>query len=129
MRRISIGQVLLIHKYLIEVSGGVDGIRDYRLLDSAVQAPFQTFDGEDLYPGSMLKAAALCFGLIQNHPFIDGNKRIGVHMLDVFLQINGIHLQYSDEDLVELGFSVADGVWGYAEILAWISKHTSEAAT
>ncbi|MDX9985213.1 Fic family protein [Sphaerochaeta sp.] len=51
----------------------MDGIGDYRLLDSAVQAPFQTFDGEDLYPGRMLKAAALCFGLIQNHPFIDGN--------------------------------------------------------
>ena len=81
---ISFEQTLLVHRYLIEVSGGMDGLRDQASLESALNAPFQTFEGEDLYPGKERKAAALCFGLIQNHPFIDGNKRIGVHLCDVF---------------------------------------------
>ncbi len=84
-------------------------MRDKAALDSAISAPFQTFGGEDLYPGKELKAAALCFGLIQNHPFIDGNKRIGVHLCDVFLELNGIRLDFTDNDLVRLGLSVADG--------------------
>jgi death-on-curing protein len=85
MIRFSTEQTLLIHSYLIEVSGGTEGLRDEAALESALRAPFQTFGGEDLYPGKLRKAAALCFGLIQNHPFVDGNKRIGVHLCDVFL--------------------------------------------
>lgn len=77
MIRFSTEQTLLIHSYLIEVSGGTEGLRDEAALESALRAPFQTFGGEDLYPGKLRKAAALCFGLIQNHPFVDGNKRIG----------------------------------------------------
>ncbi|WP_320127832.1 type II toxin-antitoxin system death-on-curing family toxin [uncultured Sphaerochaeta sp.] len=92
-------------------------------MESALSNPFQTFSGEDLYPGKKRKAAALCFGLIQNHPFIDGNKRIGVHILDVFLQINGIKLEYSDDNLVQLGLSVADGSCKIIDIHAWITKH------
>ena len=112
-----------IHSYLIEVSGGAEGLRDEAALESALRAPFQTFSGEDLYPGKLRKAAALCFGLIQNHPFVDGNKRIGVHLCDVFLELNGIKLDYTDEDLVQLGLSVADGSWGMPDILAWIMRH------
>jgi death-on-curing protein len=123
MIRISIDQTLLIHKYLIESSGGSEGLRDKAALESALSAPFQTFDGEDLYSGKELKGAALCFGLIQNHPFIDGNKRIGVHLCDVFLELNGIRLEYTDDDLVLLGLSVADGSWKIPEILAWIVQH------
>ncbi|PKL26945.1 MAG: type II toxin-antitoxin system death-on-curing family toxin [Spirochaetae bacterium HGW-Spirochaetae-2] len=123
MIRFSLEQTLLVHSYLIEVSGGLEGLRDRAALESALSAPFQTFGGEDLYPGKVRKAAALCFGLIQNHPFIDGNKRIGVHLCDVFLELNGIKLEYTDEDLVQLGLSVADGSWGIPEILAWISRH------
>ena len=111
MIRFSVEQALLIHKYLIEVSGGAEGLRDKGALESALDTPFQTFGGEDLYPGKEQKAAALCFGLIQNHPFIDGNKRIGVHLCDVFLELNGIKLRYIDDDLVLLGLSVADGSW------------------
>lgn len=123
MIRFSIEQTLLIHSYLIEVSGGMEGLRDEAALESALRAPFQTFGGEDLYPGKLRKAAALCFGLIQNHPFVDGNKRIGVHLCDVFLELNGIKLDYTDEDLVQLGLSVADGSWGMPDILAWIMRH------
>jgi len=86
MIRISLSQTLLIHKYLIEVSGGMQGLRDQAALESALHTPYQTFDREDLYPGKERKAAALCYGLIQNHPFVDGNKRIGVHLCDVFLE-------------------------------------------
>jgi len=123
MIRISLSQALLIQKYLIEVSGGMHGLRDQSALESALHTPYQTFEGDDLYPGKERKAAALCFGLIQNHPFVDGNKRIGVHLCDVFLEINGIKLEYSDEDLVQLGLSVADGSWKIPDILAWIMKH------
>jgi death-on-curing protein len=123
MIRFSTEQTLLIHSYLIEVSGGTEGLRDEAALESALRAPFQTFGGEDLYPGKLRKAAALCFGLIQNHPFVDGNKRIGVHLCDVFLELNGIKLEYTDEDLVQLGLSVADGSWGMPDILAWIMRH------
>jgi len=123
MIRISLSQTLLIHKYLIEVSGGMQGLRDQAALESALHTPYQTFDREDLYPGKERKAAALCYGLIQNHPFVDGNKRIGVHLCDVFLEINGIKLEYSDDDLVQLGLSVADGTWKIPDILSWIVKH------
>ena len=77
----------------------------------------------DLYPGKTRKAAALCYGVIQNHPFVDGNKRIGVHLCDVFLEINGIKLEYSDNDLVELGLSVASGAWSIPDVLSWIMRH------
>jgi len=123
MIRFSTEQTLLIHSYLIEVSGGMEGLRDEAALESALRAPFQTFGGEDLYPGKLRKAAALCFGLIQNHPFVDGNKRIGVHLCDVFPELNGIKLDYTDEDLVQLGLSVADGSWGMPDILAWLMRH------
>lgn len=123
MIRISVNQVLLVHKYLIEVFGGIDGVRDYSALESAINAPFQTFGGEDLYPSKERKAAALCFALIQNHPFVDGNKRVGVHICDVFLEINGIKLEYTDEDLVRLGLAVADNTWKTPDILAWIFQH------
>lgn len=123
MIRLSLEQALLIHRYLIEVSGGMEGLRDQAALESALNTPFQTFGGEDLYPGKERKAAALCFGLTQNHPFIDGNKRIGVHLCDVFLEVNGIKLEYTDDDLVQLGLSIADGSWKTPDILAWIAKH------
>ncbi len=123
MITISLPQALLIQKYLIEASGGMYGLRDHGALESALNTPFQTFDGKDLYPGKERKAAALCYCLIQNHPFIDGNKRIGVHLCDVFLEINGVRLEFSDEDLVELGLSVADGSWKIPEIHNWISNH------
>ncbi len=82
MIRFSTEQTLLIHSYLIEVSGGTEGLRDEAALESALRAPFQTFGGEDLYPGKLRKAAALCFGLIQNHPFIDDPFAQRLHIFD-----------------------------------------------
>ena len=81
MKQISIEQIKLIHSELVKETGGSDGLRDISLLESAIYAPFQTFDRESLYPSVQQKAAKPCAGLIQNHPFVDGNKRTGVHII------------------------------------------------
>ena len=90
MIRLSKPQILLLHEQLIAETGGSSGLRDEGMLDSALNAPFQTFGGEDVYPSLQQKAARLCFGLVKNHPFVDGNKRIGAHVMLVFLALNGI---------------------------------------
>ena len=90
MIRLSKTQILLLHEQLIAETGGSSGLRDEGMLDSALNAPFQTFGGEDVYPSLQQKAARLCFGLVKNHPFLDGNKRIGAHVMLVFLALNGV---------------------------------------
>ena len=90
MSRLSKPQILLLHEQLIAETGGSSGLRDEGMLDSALNTPFQTFAGKDVYPSLQQKAARLCFGLVKNHPFVDGNKRIGAHVMLVFLALNGI---------------------------------------
>ena len=90
MIRLSKPQILLLHEQLIAETGGSSDLRDEGMLDSALNAPFQTFGGEDIYPSLQQKAARLCFGLVKNHPFVDGNKRIGAHVMLVFLALNGV---------------------------------------
>ena len=110
-------QILLLHSQLIEGFGGSSDIRDNALLDSAINTPFQTYDSEELYPTLLDKASRLCFGLVKNHPFVDGNKRIGTHAMLVFLAINGVELEYSDTELINLILSVAAGTqsrFGYS---------------
>ncbi len=94
MIRLTKEQVLMLHTQLIESTGGCDGIRDEGLLDSALESPFQSFSGEVLYPSVQAKAARLCYGLVKNHAMMDGNKRIGVHAMLVFLAVNGYELNY-----------------------------------
>ena len=94
MIRLTKEQVLMLHTQLIESTGGCDGIRDEGLLDSALESPFQSFIGEVLYPSVQAKAARLCYGLVKNHAMMDGNKRIGVHAMLVFLAVNGYELNY-----------------------------------
>ena len=89
MIRLTKKQVLMLHTQLIESTGGSDGIRDEGLLDSALESPFQSFGGEELYPSIQAKAARLCYGLVKNHAMVDGNKRIGAHTMLVFLAVNG----------------------------------------
>lgn len=120
---LSKSQVLLVHKMMIEKTGGLDGVRDESLLDSALNVPFQTFDGKDIYPALLPKAAALCRSLVSNHPFADGNKRTGVHTMLIFLEINGVELNYMQNDLVELGLGVASGKMAYDDILIWLTEH------
>ena len=90
MIRLSKPQILLLHEQLVAETGGSSGLRDEGMLDSALNTPFQTFAGKDVYPSLQQKAARLCFGLVKNHPFVDGNKRIGAHVMLVFLALNGI---------------------------------------
>ena len=119
-------QILLLHSALIRQSGGSDGIRDEGLLDSAVSTPFQTFADQELYPSLLEKAARLGFGLICNHPFIDGNKRIDTHAMLVFLDINQITLSYEDDDLIETILRVASGTLDYNGLLGWLQEHLEE---
>ena len=116
-------QVVKIHRSLIEKTGGMDGIRDAQLLDSALKTPFQTFGGNNLYPDILDKASQLCYSLIENHPFIDGNKRIGVHLMLLFLKLNNIEVNYSQQELVDFGLDIASGKISKNDIKGWIIEH------
>ena len=123
MKTLSKNQVTALHSALIREFGGIDGIRDEGLLESAVAAPFQTFGGEPVYPSLQAKAAQLGFGLIRNHPFVDGNKRIGAHTMLVFLAVNGIELRYEQQELIDIVLSVAAGQIDRQGLLQWILDH------
>ena len=116
-------QIVEMQELLIEYTGGLRGIKNEALLDSAANNPFQTFMGEELYPTMQKKAASLCYGLINNHAFHDGNKRIGVLAMLTFLELNGIMIECSDDELVELGLNIASGKYDQEDILIWIRKH------
>ena len=115
--------VKLMHKLIGEETGGSIGIKDEGLLDSALESAFQTFDGKELYPSKEEKAARLGFSLISNHAFVDGNKRIGIHIMLLFLELNGIHMAVDDSDIVDAGLGVASGNMNYKDLLDWINKH------
>ena len=123
MKTFSKNQVTALHSALIREFGGIDGIRDEGLLESALAAPFQTFGGEPVYPSLQAKAAQLGFGLIRNHPFVDGNKRIGAHTMLVFLAVNGIELRYEQQELIDIVLSVAAGQIDRQRLLQWILDH------
>ena len=121
MIRLSKPQILLLHEQLIAETGGSSGLRDEGMLDSALNAPFQTFAEEDVYPQQ--KAARLCFSLVKNHPFVDGNKRIGAHVMLVFLALNGIELQYTQTELSDVILQLAAGTLQSTDLLDWILSH------
>lgn len=123
MIRLSKPQILLLHEQLLEATGGSSGLRDEGMLDSALNAPFQTFGGEDVYPSTQQKAARLCFGLVKNHPFVDGNKRIGTHAMLVFLALNGIELKYTQTELSDVILRLAAGEIPSSGLLEWILAH------
>ena len=123
MIRLSKEQILMLHSQLIEEFGGSDGIRDMNLFESAIETPFQSFDGMELYPTIQAKAARLAYGLIKNHCMIDGNKRIGAHSMLVFLALNSVELKYTQKDIYETILSVADGTLDYDGLLKWILEH------
>lgn len=123
MKKLSKEQILMLHTQLIQQTGGCDGVRDFNLLDSALETPFQSFGGDELYPTIQAKAARLGYGLIKNHCMIDGNKRIGVHAMLVFLAINGIELLYTQKELYETILSIADGKLDYEGLLSWVIEH------
>lgn len=116
-------QILRLHSQLISEAGGTDGLRDEGMLESALNAPFQVFDETEVYPSIQQKAARLGFGLVKNHAFVDGNKRIGAHVMLVFLVLNHIELEYTQKDLSDAILKVADGSYTFDDLLKWILEH------
>ena len=116
-------KVMLLQQLVIESSGGTAGIRDLNLLDSALNSCFQNFDGKELYPTKEEKGARIGYSLVSNHTFVDGNKRIGVLVMLSFLEINGIKLYFTDEELITVGLTLADGSMKYEDLLNWIKAH------
>ena len=123
MIKFSKEKVLLLHQIMAEATGGSVGVRDNALLESALESCFATFDGADLYPTKEEKGARLGYALISNHAFVDGNKRIGVYIMLTFLEMNGIRIRATNEDIVHIGMSVADGSMQYNELLNWVRQH------
>ena len=131
MTKFSKDKVLMLHQYIASETGGSVGLRDEGLLESALAGAFATFEGTELYPTKEEKAARIGASLVSNHAFLDGNKRIGMYVMLTFLEVNGIRLQCTDEEIVRTGLSLADGSMGYDELLPWIREHetTQEAGT
>ena len=123
MKKLTKEQILLLQQDLIEQTGGTAGLRDEGLLESALFTPFQSFDGNDMFPSLQQKAARLGFGLIQNHPFVDGNKRIGAHAMLVFLALNGVELVYTQQELSGMILDVAAGKQSFEDMVVWIQQH------
>ena len=109
MLKINKQDVIEIHDLIIQTTGGRNGIKDEGLLDSAINSAYQTFGGQDLYPTIEEKAARIGYGLIANHAFLDGNKRVGMLTMLTFLEVNNITINYSDQDIIRLGVAVASG--------------------
>lgn len=128
MKRLSKAQSLMLHSQIISQTGGCDGARDYNLLESAIETPFQAFAGEELYPTIQEKGARLGYGLIKNHCMMDGNKRIGVHAMLVFFELNGVVLNYTQKELYEMVLAVAAGSLDYEDMLQWVIEHQKNIA-
>ena len=119
-------QIIAMHHTLVVETGGLDGLRDEGLLDSAIAAPFQTFDSTELFQSIQQKAARLACGLVQNHPFLDGNKRIAAHTMLVFLALNGISLFYTQDELASVFLKTAAGEVDYDDLLQWVIDHEND---
>lgn len=124
--RFILEDIILFHEQMEKNFVMEKGIHDIKLLESAVNAPFQTFAGQDLYPDIIGKAARLCFGLAKDHPFRDGNKRTAVHSMLVYLDINDIELTYSMQDIESIIIGVADGSVSSDELTDWLKCHITK---
>jgi death on curing protein len=123
IRYITLMEVLKLHGQIIDQSGGVQGIRDLGLLESAVAQPLMTFDGEDLYPSMIEKAAALSFSIIMNHPFLDGNKRTGHAAMEVFLVLNRLEIDSPVDEQEQILLALASGEVGREAFIEWIESN------
>lgn len=120
MIKLSCEKVLLLHNIITEETGGDPNIRDVALLESALESAFQTFDGQELYPSKEEKGARLGYSLISNHAFVDGNKRVGMYIMLVFLEVNGVKIDPAVDDVARVGLAVASGQMKYDDLLEWV---------
>ncbi len=124
MNYINLDQILALHNHIIQTSGGSAGMRDLGGLESAIAQPHMAFEGLDPYPTVIEKAAALCFSLIQNHPFVDGNKRVGHAAMQVFLRSNGYRIDTIEEDIQEqIILGVASGEVSREQLVEWLREY------
>ena len=123
MIKFSKEKVLLLHQLLAEETGGSVGLRDEALLDSALESAFLGFGDQEFYPTKEEKGARLGYTLISNHAFVDGNKRIGIYIMLTFLEVNGIRVDSTNEDVARVGLAVADGSMDYEDLLSWVKQH------
>lgn len=120
MRYLTLGEVLDLHRRIVARWGGAVVVRDLGALESAIAQPRMTFGGSDLYPDVVEKAAALCFSLIQNHPFVDGNKRVGHAAMETFLVLNGYEIHASVDDQERAMLAVAAGTLSRNGLTEWL---------
>lgn len=123
MKFIELADVLLFHEKIIDKTGGGKGVRDIGLIESALSRAFVTFDGVELYGSIISKVSATVYSLIRNHGFIDGNKRIGIAVMLLLLQLNHINISFTQEELVKLGLGIASGLINETQISSWIEEH------
>ncbi|HPM81316.1 MAG TPA: type II toxin-antitoxin system death-on-curing family toxin [Candidatus Anammoximicrobium sp.] len=123
MRYLSLAEVLEIHRRVLTQSGGADGVRDLGAIESAVTQPEMTFGGDELYPTIEAKAGAICFSLVMNHPFVDGNKRVGHAAMETFLVLNGHELRADVDDAEEVILQLAAGHLTRVEFVDWVRAH------
>ena len=123
MITLNVSEILRLHQKLLDATGGLSGTRDLGLLESAVYSANQVFGEEEAYPTVEQRAARLAYAITQNHPFVDGNKRIGMLVMLMTLRLNHVQIQYTQAELIQLGLSVADNSYRYEDILAWINNH------
>ena len=124
MIKFSKDKVLLLHKLIAEETGGSIGVRDEALLESALEGAFAGFGDREFYPTKEEKGARLGYTLISNHAFVDGNKRIGMYVMLTFLEVNGLHVDCTNEEVAEVGLAVAAGTMDYDALLVWVREHT-----
>lgn len=123
MRYLGLAEVVALHRRLLQLTGGADGIRDLGGLEAAIAQPKATFGGADLYPTVVEKATALCYALIQGHPFIDGNKRVGHAAMETFLLLNGAELVAPVDEQERLILDLAAGRVSRPQLTEWLRQH------
>ena len=123
MIKFSKDKVLLLHQLIAEETGGSVGLRDEALLESALESIFAGFGDHEFYPTKEEKGARLGYSLISNHAFVDGNKRIGMYVMLIFLEVNGIRMNCTNEEVADTGLRIAAGTMGYEELLIWVKAH------
>ena len=123
MIKFSKEKILLLHQLIAAETGGSVGVRDEGLLDSAIESAFAGFGDKEFYPTKEEKAAKIGYSLVSNHAFVDGNKRIGMYIMITFLEVNGIYLDCTNDEVVQIGLGLAEGSLKYDELLEWIKNH------
>jgi death-on-curing protein len=118
-------QVIMLHERIFDRYGGSCGVLNEGMLDSAIEAPFQTFDGEELFPENLDKIVRMAYGLIKNHSFRDGNKRIGALVLLTLLELNGYHVSETNAEFTDIIMGVAASEKNEEDIMEWVKMHAT----